>query len=277
MKNTSMMTQKIKHFIFGYGSLICPKSRSITAPSLHEAIAEPVLVVGIERIWAAKVIFSRGQKNRDHIQGCTPMGIRKRQGAICNGVLIHVDDEELARFDIREEGYKRHKIDLVDVYPHCESADCRDDPELLKEVACPECRIVFERAHRKRTTSDDAKSDDMGLPKISVWVYIQNDDSSPNPSFPITQSYVDIIMRGCLSISKEFTSRFLQTTHGWWQDGLDSVSDDSRSQHHTWVDDRQSPMYVRADSDYSIEHGDMIDQLLEEHHPHALKKRVVSM
>mmetsp|Transcript_26150 Transcript_26150/g.39429 ORF Transcript_26150/g.39429 Transcript_26150/m.39429 type:complete len:271 (+) Transcript_26150:134-946(+) len=270
----------MKHFIFGYGSLICPQSRSVTAPTL-KSIAEPVIINHIERIWSARVLKGNSlvlDKNREHIRGWTPMGIRKRQGASCNGVLIHVDDEELERFDIREEGYKRHRIDLIDVYPHCESAGCNSvtDDLVLNAVRCPECNIVFEKAHKKRSANDVDESD------IAVWVYIQNEESKPNPSFPITQSYVDIIMRGCLTVSKEFARKFLQTTHGWWNDGeLDGIrrntNDEGARQHHTWVDDRQSPMYVRADSDFSIEHGDAIDRLIEEHHPHALEKRVISM
>lgn len=89
-------------------------------------------------------------------------------------------------------------------------------------------------------------------------------------------------MRGCLSVSKEFARNFLQSTHGWWHDGeLDGTSntnnEESVSQHHRWVNDRQGPMKVRADSAFSLEQGDTIDRLIEEHHPHALKKRVISM
>jgi hypothetical protein len=275
----------MKHFIFGYGSLICPQSRSQTAPTLQAAIAEPVIIYHIERTWSARVLKGDSlvlDASRDHIRGWTPMGIRKRQGASCNGVLIHVDDEELARFDVREEGYKRHRIDLVDVYPH-ES----EDDSSTAGVRCPQCRIVFERAHKKRNSANlmnDSKSDQMmEEPDIAVWVYIQNEESVPNPSFPITQSYVDIIMRGCLSVSKEFARKFLQTTHGWWHDGELDVSnetnneDRSASQHHTWVDDRRFPMYVRADTIFSMENGETIDRLIEEHHPHALKKRVISI
>ena len=122
------------------------------------------------------------------------MGIRKRQDASCNGVLIHVDDEELARFDIREEGYNRHRIDLIGVYPHCESTDRNSaaDALLLSGIRCPECRSVFERAHKNRSENNDSKkSDQLDGSDIAVWVYIQNEGSAPNPSFPITQSYVE--------------------------------------------------------------------------------------
>ena len=80
----------MKHFIFGYGSLICPQSRSQTAPTLQAAIAEPVIIYHIERTWSARVLKGDSlvlDASRDHIRGWTPMGIRKRQGAsaLCVG------------------------------------------------------------------------------------------------------------------------------------------------------------------------------------------------
>ena len=42
----------------------------------------------------------------------------------------------------------------------------------------------------------------------------------------------------------------------------------------TWVNDRRAPMYVRADSEYSLENGRAIDELIGEHHPRALLRRV---
>lgn len=130
---------------------------------------------------------------------------------------------------------------------------------------------------------------------------LQNDIDCSYPadrSFPITQSYLDIIIRGCLSVSHDFARRFLQTTHGWWHDGdradennkrVDDETDQDAAEytikaskgsiddHHTWVNDRLDPMYVRADSEYSSQNAEQIDQLLEEHHPYALNRRVVSM
>ena len=118
-------------------------------------------------------------------------------------------------------------------------------------------------------------------------------------AFPITQSYVDIIFRGCLSVSRDFASRFLETTHGWWHDGQQEKKDRTAGppriaedehktaggnserqgavQHHTWVNDRHDPLYVRADKEYSLEHGAEIDELISRHHPWALQQRVMSV
>ena len=152
----------MRHFIFGYGSLICPLSRAVTAPSLKDAIAEPTVISHIERTWSARVSKcqvrqqARQQQRRQHhhsndddddsvrdnnndnggdvcdddddddtmmIRGWTPMGVRFRRGAECNGVLIRVDDAELSRFDAREVGYLRRRIDLADVHPHVDDDD----------------------------------------------------------------------------------------------------------------------------------------------------------
>ena len=83
-----------------------------------------------------------------------------------------------------------------------------------------------------------------------------------DPSHPIPQSYVDIIIRGCLTISEDFARSFIETTHGWKDD-----------EDH-WVDDREVPIYQRADTDYSDAHGETIDKLLEEHVEDELQERV---
>jgi hypothetical protein len=254
------------------------------------------------------------------------MGVRFGPGAKCNGVLIHVDEEELMQFDVREGGYARRRIDLADIHCHVDSeeliaeniplwptntveAGSEDGAQsaireelAMGKVQCPECRVVFEKAREKRRKStmscgedeDDSSIEDEG---ISVWVYVQSENMPAERSYPITQSYVDIIMRGCLSISHDFARRFLETTHGWWHDGPGpsnereintQVMDDKKgeaciddekhnSKHHTWVNDRHDPMYVRADSDYSLENGRKIDELIKEHHPRAFQRRVMSM
>lgn len=291
----------MKHFIFGYGSLLCPQSRSITAPGLT-SIAEPCLIKNIERTWSARVTRSPSSKNdrgRKHIEGWTPMGVRVREGTMCNGVLICIDEDELRRFDVRETGYDRHRIDVCNIMPHVETDalineemplwtrndECTDpgfQSLAMARVQCPDCRIVFEKGFAKRRQrKQNATLDDDSC--ISVWVYIQSCDLPANPRYPITQSYLDIIMRGCLSISYDFARRFLETTDGWWHDGKASHqaggerTRDSIVDHHTWINDRHNPMYVRADSDYSIKHGEVIDKLIEEHHPDALKRRVMSI
>eukprot|EP00804_Cyclotella_cryptica_P004044 CCRYP_015451-RA/>CCRYP_015451-RA protein AED:0.36 eAED:0.36 QI:0/-1/0/1/-1/1/1/0/334 len=306
--NDTITNDTMKHFIFGYGSLICPQSRAITAPTLT-SLAEPVEIRHLERWWSARATRESPPRDapgcyKDRIEGWTPMGVRFRRGARCNGVLIHVDEEELNKFDVREAGYERHRIDVGDILPHVEAHELPDNEDgdddhlraiALARVQCSNCRIVLERGFEKRrlrsTTNKNfenhhenthsVNNEDDDNSNIAVWVYIQSEDLPANRNFPIPQSYVDIIMRGCISISHEFAKKFLQSTNGWWNDGKSSKACDvddkhaAMDHHHTWVNDRHDPMYVRADSSYSIENGEEIDKIIEEHHPDALKRRVV--
>jgi len=306
----------IRHFIFGYGSLICPKSRTITAPSLAGIPATPAIVYSLQRTWSARI---DGPKH--HLEGFTAMGVRFRRGYKCSGVLIEVDEEELAQFDVREAGYDRKLIELEHIHKI---------PDLGFELE-DEDHVVFrkgELARRRSSTgsidendvaSNDEDVDDsvsaannelhvqsedqdqdafldttlnMAKDDVRVWVYLQQEHKAANKHFPIHQSYVDIIMRGCLSISEGFARSFLDTTHGWHHDGdggdicLEETedgksrgictSDDKNAVddgHHTWVDDRHLPLYVRADPNYSNSFGGEIDELVQEHHADALEKR----
>ena len=98
---TNKSSQTFSHWIFGYGSLICPKSRAVTAPSLQGRRATPVVVHHLERIWSLPVPQV----------GQTFMGIRRQPHAQAVGVLVPVSDEELDQFDIREQQFcKRSQI-----------------------------------------------------------------------------------------------------------------------------------------------------------------------
>ena len=187
----------MKHFIFGYGSLICPQSRQITAPTLQDTIAEPVVIENIERTWSARVRSenntntNKNTNGRDHILGWTPMGVRFRKGAKCNGVLICVDEEELMRFDVREAGYVRKRIDLTDIHPHVDSdvlinesmslwptSDSTGDTKelTLKGVKCDDCRLVFEKASEmRRQPSHSEEPPSLQCEDVAVWVYVQSE------------------------------------------------------------------------------------------------------
>ena len=310
----------IRHFIFGYGSLICPLSRSITAPSLAGVPATPAIVYNLQRTWSARI---DGPKH--HLEGFTAMGVRFRQGHKCSGVLIEVDEEELAQFDVRETGYDRKLIELEHIHKI---------PDLGFELE-DEDHVVFRRgelARRRRSISigdgedtDRDRDDDLSIDNdidvetnnneasetedqdafldttldvaedddVRVWVYLQREHKAADKRYPIHQSYVDIILRGCLSISEGFARSFLDTTHGWHHDGdggdicweetkdgespgicaSDVETAEVDDDHHTWIEDRHLPLYVRADKKYSNSFGHKIDELVRDHHPEALEKR----
>lgn len=320
----------ILHFVFAYGSLICRKSRAITAPTLshnkkNENYAIPVQVSGVERIWAKRTK-----------RGMTAMGVRFRPGAKCTGVLLPVTESELDRFDEREEGYDRYQIPLDRV----EEVPFLLENNHYEEKDYEHADIVFDNNNNNNSngngntgSSDTATRPHQDQPqsvssspsvttehKVFVWIYVQRYDCPADEEFPIAQSYVDIILRGCMGISEEFAESFITTTKGWSPEEVygegnsdDNVSDSdnedqteekqtadfacvdkqkenagplkqgssnkddntstSPEEGATWVDDREVPIYVRADPEYSERKADVIDQLLEEHIPEHLDNR----
>lgn len=190
-------------YIFGYGSLICADSRSRTGVSSQ---AYAVDVSGIARRWSVPV--------PDY--GATALGAHQNAQARCNGVVFAVDDDNLARFDQRERGYDRLRIDWSQV-------------ENLGDIPLP--------THRP------------------LWAYVGTRQDDPIPERPILQTYLDVILNGCLAISPDFAERFIASTTPW--------------QHLR--DDRQSPGYPRALSDHS-RHPD-IDALLHRTLPDLIRAR----
>jgi cation transport regulator ChaC len=239
-KNPPPRRRLPRNFVFGYGSLICPESRKLTNPSLGEKDGLPVIVQDVERVWSART------KN-----GYTAMGVRFNQGTDCTGVLIEVTPAELEDLDRREANYDRKSIQLdnIDQVPFLDEEEHYDDDH-----------PVFEA----QDEDNDKVTEDM----VNVWVYIQQNPILADPSHPIPQTYVDIILRGCLSVGgEEFARSFIETTSGWNGD-----KDDTENEH--WVDDRDDPLYVRADAEFSEQHGERIDELLEDQKPKAFENRV---
>lgn len=170
-------------YIFGYGSLICADSRSRTGVSTE---AYAVSISGIARRWSVPV--------PDY--GATALGAHQDDTSQCNGVVFAVDDDNLARFDQRERGYDRIRIDWNRV-------------ENLGHEPLPE--------------------------KYPLWAYVGFKSDHPLPGRPILQTYLDVILNGCLAIDADFAERFINTTTPW--------------QHLR--NDRQAPGYPRPLADDS--------------------------
>jgi hypothetical protein len=95
------------HFIFGYGSLICPESRRITNAHFAEtSLAQPVLIQDWARRWCARTTT-----------GYTAVGVvpsaaeTSPQRSSCMGLLLGaVTDAALADVDLREASYDRYSV-----------------------------------------------------------------------------------------------------------------------------------------------------------------------
>lgn len=254
-------TNTCHNYIFGYGSLICSRSRKITAPTLGKKSAIPTVINHFQRSWNARIEFENNDNSA--IRGWTAMGIQPCQGYSCTGVLIEVNNEELANFDKRESGYDRVEVDLVDVYPYCQKD--------LEEKSHYDLRAADER----RTSKSLSYDDDIG--DVKVWIYLpRKGGDGANEQYPILQSYLDIILRGCQSIGIDFTWSFLKSTHGWWHDDCQLFQrsiDKATMPEFLWIDDREHPLYIRADADFSARMKDDLDGVIERVHAKPLKKR----
>ena len=95
------------------------------------------------------------------------------------------------------------------------------------------------------------------VPQGRIWVYVTDHPVYPTVELPIAQSYLDVVLSGCLDIGLEFATQFIRTTDGW---------------EYPWVDDRQNPRYRRArppDADLDA----AVDGVLESAIPRMLAKR----
>lgn len=92
----------MRHFLFGYGSLISQQARRVTGKT---GIAIPGTVKGLRREWN---VISPSMK----IAG---VGVIPNNESLCNGVFVEIEEEEIHAFDKREmEGtnysYERQEI-----------------------------------------------------------------------------------------------------------------------------------------------------------------------
>lgn len=173
-----MLPGQPTEFIFGYGSLINTRSRN--AGAIRPTHAIPVRVsaaFGYVRTWDDRAS-----------SGFTALGLAQpRPGAqpmTINGVLFPVGREDMAAFDAREKGYVRVEVPRPDIQA-----------------------ISWER-----------------LPtQGKIWVYIPDlpgkppgvDLPRPSPSYPLLESYIDVVIEGGLEYGPEFAREIIETTTGW--------------------------------------------------------------
>ena len=144
------------------------------------------------------------------------LGVTFVPGAECNGVIVEVSEENFSKFDERENGYKRVELDVNNV-------------DILSGQALPE-----------------------GI----IWVYIPEKPTPPTSESPIHQSYIDVVIAGCLEYGEDFAIECIKNTLYW---------------DYAWVNDRKNPGYPRTIQGLSI---NKIDQILKRIIPEAFAKRV---
>ncbi|KXS11090.1 hypothetical protein M427DRAFT_158553 [Gonapodya prolifera JEL478] len=270
------------HFVFGYGSLISASSRARTAPPNDRFPHLPVRAHTLRRMWSI----------RSRSRGCTALGCVQVDGCcdgawneecpnVANGVVFYLGGE----VEMRAYGEREGSEYIRTLLPpsHLQSTS----PSLLPS---------YLTHHSSR-----------------IWVYVHPDISRaqlPTVQFPIAQTYLDVVLAGCLEIGEGFAEEFVRST---WFHTSAQVSPAIRTRHCQptcstvcdgftrtpsqppgnccflssmssvptppskptttattdtntqtcmcipWVDDRQSPRYIRWEPDAPV--GD-VDKLL---------------
>lgn len=131
----------------------------------------------------------------------TALSLIRKNSCLTNGLLLEVSNIDIELMDKREKehGYERVRIEFQDI-----------------EFINPNLEIEDESV---------------------IWTYITHTPRFPTENNPITQSYVDVIVQGCIEQGEDFASEFVNTTEGWDK---------------PWINDREKPRYRRFldDIDY---------------------------
>jgi len=173
-----MLPDQPSNFIFGYGSLINSASRNATAPRPIHAIPVRVSAAfGYVRTWDDR-----------SASGFTALGLaRGGPGAppmTINGVLFPVVGEDMAAFDAREAGYARIEVP-------------RSDIEAVSWQPLPAGGKIWVYVPER-----PGRSPGVDLPR-------------PDASFPLLQSYIDVVIEGGLEYGPGFAREIIATTTGW--------------------------------------------------------------
>lgn len=153
--------------------------------------------------------WKRSWDSRHFEEHLTYLGVRAHAGSTCNGVLLQVDSSTLRRLQSRERFYS------------------------LQEVSRSAIQI----------SSSCLPSDSR------IWIWQSNDVDYADENYPISQSYIDTCLQGCLQLcGLDWCREFIASTYGWSE---------------AIVADRDAPIYPRA-SAIGASVLSTIDELLSE-------------
>jgi len=338
----------MRHYVFGYGSLICSESRAKTAEALGGSIVGqsdvgiPVRLLGWVRVWNV-----RGHNTYLGVQSVaadsSPISDEKANASIgkngqqahsCVGVLFPLPastngdyEKALSALDQREIAYTRQSVNLrliqtVDdlLIERIEEEDVDGKSESKMERQTKQIQLAKNQYYKDtflyKKMNDDANSilgkqprnnednaykteiarinDDHEETKkqeitetakdkdtkVCVWIYVPKAKymGMARAENPILQSYVDVCIKGCLSISKAFAKEFVEGTYGWYpghhsdvvgnqvKSNIDDkdTSNDGSDISSCWIDDRIDPKYIRANKTYSLDHSEALDAVFSQ-------------
>ena len=184
-----LKSASIKHFMFGFGSLMNTKSRTTSDPTAISVV--PVRIssdVGYSRAWnfqhpTAKITALGLKKCETGEIACTINGV-------CSPIITNTGNDAGGEATLPKEILER-EVGYTPV--SIPSKFCKP----LSYARLPENSRVW------MFVPDGP----VGKPGVNL--------KMASHSHPILQTYVDICILGCLEFSKEFAIEFIHTTIGW--------------------------------------------------------------
>lgn len=112
--------------------------------------------------------------------------------------------------------------------------------------------IEFDRRERGyqriEIQADQIETEQVFKRDETIWIYVKERLEPPCELSPIMQTYVDTVLAGCLSVSTQFATHFINNTIGW---------------HYPLENDRHAPKYGNL-AGVEEHHKQNIDRLLAE-------------
>ena len=147
--------------------------------------------------------------------GFTALGLQARRGTgegagMC-GVLF-APGSSMESFDLREQGYVRKQLRREDIRLIESERSCDCDCCEATQGRCAAAQVRALVSWLKGEPMEDERC------RFRIWVYVPTDENigAPEVGFPICQTYVDVVVGGCLAWGGESLAlSFLETTLGW--------------------------------------------------------------
>lgn len=258
-------TSTYTNYIFGYGSIINNRSRTVTRNLIRStaksdgvqcnaavgndfednAVAAGLTPLKYCRQWCFKsdtgfTALGLTLKSQEDVEA--PLSSAEN---FIFGVLFPVTDSELTVFDEREVNYHRIQLGVEDLIIL---------PQYGSSLAQNRARLMLDPSSVHYLNSKTSIT--------TIWTYIPDDEYNrlPSPEYPILTTYLDICLTGCYewgagsndlnvvmspdlknASSKMLMLNFLATTHGWNKYFLDDTPMSRRpwlhrSKHYKLID-----------------------------------------
>ena len=191
-------------FVFGFGSLFDDKSRlSSMSTGCRAALLVDLENCGFVRAWCFR-----------SVTGFTAIGgkpVPKGTATPPISGVIFPAGGDLQSLDLRERGYHRVEVPRDQI----RIVECERNGTCDCTAHCPGCGACLVNAFAAWLRGERHP---FGAAEPRVWVYLPNAEQIKPASagFPMCQTYIDVVLNGCLAWGgEEMAAEWCRTTEGW--------------------------------------------------------------